>query len=118
MLPKARLICSGLNSALRTAPASGQLSDAEQHFRAGVRNFRMADDSGVIHGGSTGKRPAQSALRATPYTSSKLRSEPAAGKKFSGGALAASDGTVHRPIVPAAIRRFSREEQGIPNRCS
>ncbi len=62
--------------------------------------------------------PVRSLLRATPYTSSKLRPEPAAGKKFSGGALAASDGTMHRPVVSAPVRRFSRKEQGIANRCS
>ena len=47
-----------------------------------------------------------------------LRHEPAAGKKFRGGALAASDGTVHRPVVSAEIGRFSSKEQGITNRCS
>src|SRR5208282_2378654 len=44
--------------------------------------------------------------------------ERSAGKKFSGGALAAGDGAVQRPIVSAAIRRFSGKEQSIPNRCT
>ena len=57
-----------------------------------------------------------SLLPQPPYTSSKLGREPAAGKKFSGGALAASDGAMHRPVVSAAIRRFSSKKEGIPNR--
>lgn len=46
-----------------------------------------------------------------------LRLEPAAGKKIGGGALAASDGAVHRPVVSVEIRRFAGKEQGIPNWC-
>jgi len=39
-------------------------------------------------------------------------------KKFAGGALAASNGTVQCSVVSAEIRRFSGKEQGIPNwRC-
>jgi len=40
--------CDSLNSTFRTAPTSRQLSDSEQHFRAGVPNFRIADHPGVI----------------------------------------------------------------------
>jgi hypothetical protein len=50
-----------------------------------------------------------------PLTS-ELRPEAAAGEKFSGGALAAGDGAVHRPVVSAPIRRFSGKKEGISNR--
>ena len=47
----------------------------------------------------------------------RLRPKSAAGKKFAGSALAASDGAVHGPVVSAAVRRFAGKEQGVLNRC-
>ena len=81
--------------------------------------FRLALMWPIVVSAAYAQQPLLQITSPAKRTSrSVLRPEPTAGKKFSGGALAAGDGTVQCPVVSAAIRRFSGKEQSIPNRCT
>ena len=85
--------------------------------RTPVRKARRLPRLQLAHSGVV-RRVVHESVSGLKGFSFRLRPDPGAGKKFSGGALAAGDGAVQRPVVSAAIRRFSGKEQSIPNRCT